>query len=95
MIIVSVPSFINRKSGSRLIRNASFTAVLTWERAQCGCLGWGFMVVSVGYARSVKIVIKLVDIIIGVKYIATTWSCTKSSWFLRPVDNYYPLEACE
>lgn len=34
VMIVSAPSFMNRKSGSRLTKNASFTAVLTCVRAQ-------------------------------------------------------------
>ena len=25
--------------------------------------------------------------------LAVTWSCTKSLWFLRPTDDYYPLKA--
>ena len=25
--------------------------------------------------------------------IASTWICTKSFWFLRPMDGFYPLEA--
>lgn len=48
VIIVSAPSSINRISGRRLVINASFTAVLTWVRAQWGPLGWGVIVVSTG-----------------------------------------------
>lgn len=39
-----------------------------------------------GCKRSRKIMIRLEDIISEVECIATTWICTKSSWFLRPVD---------
>lgn len=37
--------------------------------------------------------IKLEVIISEVGCIASTWSCTKSSWLLKPMDDYYPLEA--
>lgn len=35
------------------------------------------------------------DVIILVVCIASTWICTKSFWFLRPMDGFYPLEALE
>ena len=35
------------------------------------------------------------DVIILVVCIASTWICTKSFWFLRPTDGFYPLEAAE
>lgn len=86
VIIVSAPSFINKKRGSRLTRNASFTAVLTCVRAQSGDCGRGERVVSTGYTSREKIMTRLVDIIREVGCIAATWICTKSLWFLRPVD---------
>ena len=33
------------------------------------------------------------EVTILVMCIATTWICTKSLWFLRPTENFYPLEA--
>lgn len=39
-----------------------------------------------GYRRKFKTRISVDDIIIGVIYIAATWICTKSFWFLRPMD---------
>lgn len=93
--IVSVPLLTKRSSGSRLTRNASFTAVFTWARAQWGGLGLGVMVVRMGVISSVITIIRLEDIITGTMCIATTWSCTKSFWFLRPVDDCYPLGAGE
>ena len=86
VIIVSVPSFRNRKRGRRLTKKASLTAVLTWVKAQSDSRGRGDRVVRIGYARSVKIMIKLDAIISEVGCIATTWICTKSFWFLRPTD---------
>lgn len=65
---------------------ASFTAVLTWERAQLGSRGHGLSVVKTGYVSNVKIIIKLEVIIREVGCIAATWICTKSFWFLRPTD---------
>lgn len=41
---------------------------------------------STGYNRSKKIRIKLDVIISEVGCIAATWICTKSFWFLRPMD---------
>lgn len=48
VIIASAPSFINRKRGSRLTKNASFTAVFTCTRAQSEARGWGERVVRTG-----------------------------------------------
>lgn len=86
VIIISAPSFRNRNSGRRLTKKASFTAVFTWINAQFDGWGWGVSVVRTGYARSVKIMIKLEVIISDVGCIAATWICTKSFWFLRPTD---------
>lgn len=33
------------------------------------------------------------DVTMVVMCIASTWICTKSFWFLRPTDGFYPLEA--
>lgn len=38
---VSTPTFKKRKRGSRLVRNAIFTAVLTCFSAQSWCWGFG------------------------------------------------------
>lgn len=86
MIMVSAPSFRKRKSGKRLVRNASFTAVLTCFRAQSGVRGLGESVERMGEMSSAKIMTRLDVIIRGVVSIAFTWSCTKSFWFLRPTD---------
>lgn len=86
VIIASAPSFMNRKRGRRLTKNASLTAVLTCVRAQSGAWGRGERVVNTGYASSEKIMIRLVVIIREVGCIAATWICTKSFWFLRPAD---------
>lgn len=55
VIIASAPSFMNRKRGRRLTKNASLTAVLTCVRAQSGAWGRGERVVNTGYASSEKI----------------------------------------
>ena len=86
VIIVSAPSLRNRKRGKRLTKKASLTAVLTWEMAQSCFRGLGWRVVNTGYVSKTKISTKLVVMMRGVGYIATTWSCTKSFWFLRPTD---------
>ena len=48
VMIASAPSFMNKNRGNRLMKNASFTAVLTWVRAQSGVWGRGERVVSTG-----------------------------------------------
>lgn len=48
VITVSAPSEKNRKSGRRLTKNASLTAVLTWSRAQLSSFGVGEKVVRSG-----------------------------------------------
>ena len=85
-IIVSAPSFRNRERGRRLIKNASFTAVLTCTTAQVGVCELGERVVRTGYKSNRKMVIRLVDITREVGGIASTWICTKSFWCLRPAD---------
>lgn len=86
VIIVSAPSFKNKKRGSRLTRNANLTAVLTCSTAQPGPRGLGARVVSTGKSSREKIIIRLVAIANEGENIAATWICTKSLWFLRPVD---------
>ena len=86
VMTVSAPSFMNRHRGRRLTKNASFTAVLTCVRAQSGVGGLGERVVRMGNASRKKVTTRLVVIIREVGCIAATWSCTKSFWFLRPVD---------
>lgn len=46
--IDSAPSLRKRRRGSRLIRNANLTAVLTWREAQSGVWGVGVRVVRTG-----------------------------------------------
>lgn len=86
VIIASAPWFRKRQRGSRLIKKAILTAVLTCSRAQLLACGLGFSVVSTGNVRRAKIIIKLEVIMIEVGCIAATWICTKSFWFLRPTD---------
>lgn len=86
MIIASAPSLRNKKRGRRLTKKASFTAVLGWESAQFCSRGLGLSVLSTGYANNEKIITRLDVIIREVGCIATTWICTKSFWFLRPMD---------
>ena len=90
--IVSVPSFKKIHKGIKLTKKASLTAVFTCEVAQCEGAGWGFMVVITGRIRSV-ITKRREDVMMVVVNIAITWICTKSFWFLRPMDGYYPLIA--
>lgn len=86
--MASEPSFKKRERGRRLIKKASFTAVLGCERDQSGLLGAGSRVVKIGKINTIKITtwaevrINAVEGIIG----ATAWICTKSFWFLRPTD---------
>lgn len=84
VIITSAPSVRKMKRGRRLVKKASFTAVLTCERAQCGLEGR--MVERMGYDRIAKMMSKLEDITMDEGCIAATWICTKSFWFLRPMD---------
>ena len=86
VMIASAPSFRNINRGTRLTKKARATAVLTWEMAQSGFRGCGCRVVKIGYANSKKIMTKLDDIISDEGCIAATWICTKSFWFLRPMD---------
>ena len=90
--MVSVPSFKKTNRGTRLTKNASFTAVFTWEVAQWGGTGFGLRVVRTGRAR--RVITKSREVVVTVMMcIASTWICTKSFWFLRPTDGCYPLEA--
>lgn len=43
-------------------------------------------VITIGKVRIKKMRIKLEVMRRGVVYIAATWICTKSFWFLRPTD---------
>ena len=90
--MVSVPSFKNINRGAKLMKNASLTAVFTWEVAHPEGVGWGLRVVRIGRARRVRTSRREVVTIV-VMCIASTWICTKSFWFLRPTDDCYPLEA--
>lgn len=39
VVIASAPSLKNRQRGRRLVKKASFTAVLTWENRGVGVVG--------------------------------------------------------
>ena len=90
--IVSVPSFRKINKGARLTKNASLTAFFTCEVAQWGLTGLGLRVVRTGRTRRIR-TSSNEDEIRVVMCIASTWICTKSFWFLRPMDGFYPLEA--
>lgn len=94
-MIVSAPSFKKINRGRRLMKKLSFTDVLTCVVAQFRGLMLGVRVERRGKTRRAKIIIKLEVIMREVRCIATTWTCTKSFWFLRPTDELYPLEAIE
>lgn len=68
------------------MKNEVLTAVLTCVLAHSGFCGLGFSVVSRGNIRIVRTRISEDDIIRVVEFIASTWICTKSFWFLRPMD---------
>lgn len=86
VITVSAPWLRNKKRGRRLTKKASFTAVFTCVRAQLSFWGRGLRVVRTGKISREKIMIRLEVIVMEGVCIATTWSCTKSFWFLRPMD---------
>lgn len=84
--ITSAPSSRNRHSGTMLVKKAIFTLVLTCDRGQSEPRWWGLRVVKRGKTRIIRTMIKQEVKIWGVAYIASTWICTKSFWFLRPTD---------
>lgn len=84
VIMASVPWSRKIINGTMLMKNAVLTAALTCLRAQFWFKGFGFKVVIRGHMRIIKVNNKVVVIIIFA--IAATWSCTKSFWFLRPMD---------
>lgn len=86
VMIVSAPSSRKRHRGIRLMKKAVFTAVLTCERGQFVSCGEGLRVVRRGKTRIIKMIIRQEAKMWGVVYIAATWICTKSFWFLRPTD---------
>ena len=90
--MASVPSFKKMNRGAKLTKNASLTAVLTWEVAHPEGVGRGLRVERIGRARRVRTSRREVVTIV-ILCIASTWTCTKSFWFLRPTDDCYPLEA--
>lgn len=47
-VMISAPWLRNRASGRRLTKNAIFTAVFTWSRAQSCWRGLGLIVVMTG-----------------------------------------------
>lgn len=68
------------------MKNAVLTAVLTWVRAHPEFLGFGLNVVSSGNRRVARTKVSEDDMIKAVWVIASAWICTKSFWFLRPMD---------
>lgn len=92
MVAVSMPSLIKMKSGGRLTKNASFTALVAWVRAQPSFGAGEVSVFSSGKTKRV-IVRSSIEVIVVVVCIAFTWICTKGVWLLRPMDYFYPLKA--
>lgn len=86
VIIVSNPSLINKINGNRLIMNDILTEFLTQVEDQLEGCGFVVIVEIKGMIRKVKIIRRLEDIIKEVECITTAWICTKSFWFLRPMD---------
>lgn len=67
-----------------LIKNAVLTAVLAYLVAQFWSRGFGVSVIRTGHIKTVNVRSRAEVIIVFT--IAATWSCTKSFWFLRPMD---------
>lgn len=86
VMTVSAPSFMNKNRGSRETRNASLTAFLGCIDTESVFSGLGNRVANTGYNNTSRITARLVDITSEGRYIAATWICTKSFWFLRPAD---------
>lgn len=95
VIIVSAPWSKNRKRGKRLMKKASLTAFLVFVRAQPVIRGVGERVVRTGNSRMRKIIIMQEGRRSAVEGIATTWSCTKSFWFLRPMDELLSFRSAD
>ena len=96
VVMISAPSRRNRNRGRRLMKKASFTAALAFLRGQSAERDGKMKSVSRGAVRTKKMVIMLDAIMRGVEVIiATTWSCTKSFWFLRPMDELLSFSSCE
>ena len=93
VIIISVPSLRKTKRGRRLTKNVVFTVVLTWSVAHSGVFGSGLRVVKIGRVKSTSTRIRLEAKINVLECIATAWICTKSFWYLRPMDDCYPSVA--
>lgn len=82
--MLSVPWSRKMIRGMMLIKNAVLTAVLACLRAQFWFKGVGFSVMIRGQIKIVRVRSRAVVMIVVT--IAATWSCTKSFWFLRPMD---------
>lgn len=96
VVITSAPSRRKRNRGRRLIKKASCTAALAFFRGQSAGREGKIKSVSRGAIRTRKTVIMLDATRRGVEVIiATTWSCTKSFWFLRPMDELLSFSSCE
>ena len=89
----SVPSLRKTKRGRRLTKNAVFTVVLTCRDAHSGDFGSGSKVERIGSINKANIRSRPEVKTSVLDGIATTWICTKSFWYLRPMDDCYPLGA--
>lgn len=94
VMVVSVPWSKNRKRGKRLMKKASLMAILVFDRAQSGESGLGLKVVRRGYSKMKKMSIMQEGRKRAAGGIASTWSCTKSFWFLRPTDELLSFRSC-
>ena len=86
VVIDSKPWSRKINKGIKLIKKEIFTAVFTCEDDQFGLSSLGEREEINGKARIIKI--KRKDEL-KIIFIALAWSCTKSFWFLRPIDYYY------
>lgn len=86
VIMVSTPSLRNKKRGRRLIIKAILIEVFTDVEYWGGCCVVGVRVEIRGRVSKIKMIKRLEDINKEVECIAAAWICTKSFWFLRPMD---------
>lgn len=80
---------MNINKGNRLSKKEYFTEVFT----KVGHV-FGVFIKDIIKGKTSRVKEKTnEELNISVWFIAFTWSCTRSIWFLRPMDNYYPLKA--
>ena len=82
----SVPLLRYIVRGSRLMKNAILTCITAISSGDLVLMDLCTKVINTGIIKTTKIRIIQQVMTIELAFIATTWSCTKSFWFLRPVD---------